>query len=49
MFQPDSLVWGISIYWLVCGVSVDEMVWGYFNGLEGLGSFIRLEYFRTFI
>ena len=49
MFQTDLVDWGVSIYWLVCGVSVDEMVWGYFNGLEGLGSFIRLACFRTFI
>ena len=28
MIQTDCVVWGVSIYWLVCSVSVDEMVWG---------------------
>ena len=27
MFQTDRVVWGVSIYWLVCGVSVEEMSW----------------------
>ena len=26
MFETDRVVWGVSIYWLVCGVSVDEIV-----------------------
>ena len=28
MFQTDHVVCGVSIYWLVFGVSVGEMVWG---------------------
>ena len=49
MFQNERGIWGVSIYWLVCGVSVDEMVWVYFNGLEGLACFIGLECFGWFI
>ena len=45
MFQTDRVVWGFSIYWLVCCVSVDEMVLGFFNVREGVGCFIGLEYF----
>ena len=44
MFQTDCVAWGVSIYWLVCGVYVKEMV-GYFNGLEGLVCFIGMDCF----